>query len=69
MLSDYSIFMTFMLNIVINFVIMYFAPTLASYLESAYDAKATNVGILMSVNALTYTISSFGVTFIRNNKK
>jgi hypothetical protein len=58
-----------MINVVVNFVIMYFAPTLAPFLEDHYGAKPENVGWLMSVYALTYTVSSFGVTFIRNHKR
>jgi hypothetical protein len=61
--------MTFFANIVVNFVIMYFAPTLASFLEGEYGANPENVGVLMSVYALTYTVSSFGVTFIRRFKR
>ena len=59
--------MTFLLNVMINFVIMYFAPTLAFYLETEYGANPSNVGWLMSVYAITYTISSFFVTFIRRH--
>ena len=68
-LSKYSILMTFLINCVINYVIMYFAPTLASFLENEYNANPSNVGLMMSVYALTYTVASVGVTFIRNHKR
>lgn len=68
-MRKYNVLMTFLINCIINFVIMYFAPTLASFLQDEYGAKPANVGMLMSVFAFTYIITSVGVTFIRNHKR
>ena len=48
---------------------MYFAPTLSPFLESSYGATPNNVGLMLSVYALTYMVASFGVTFIINHKR